>query len=78
TSEIENKITVQLPALLQAVDLAIFASEPSTVTVAGQPFPRLNAEEIQRSAPGWWWDTRKQQIRIHLPESTLAVTITVQ
>ncbi|HBA92061.1 MAG: hypothetical protein A2X24_13125 [Chloroflexi bacterium GWB2_54_36] len=78
TSEIENKITVQLPALLQAVDLAIFASEPSTVTVAGQPFPRLNAEEIQRSAPGWWWDTRKQQIRIHLPESTLAVTITIQ
>ena len=78
TSEIENMITVQLPALLQAVDLAIFASEPNAVTVAGQPFPRLNAEEIQRSGPGWWWDSRKQQIRIHLPETTLAVTITVQ
>ena len=77
-SEKEDKITVQLPALLQAVDLAIFAKEPTSVTIAGQPLPRLNADEIQRSAPGWWWDTRKQQIRIHLPESAQPATITIQ
>jgi len=48
------------------------------VTVAGQPFPRLNAEEIQRTGPGWWWDSRKQQIRIYLRESTQGPRIVVQ
>ena len=78
TDESASSWQVYLPALLQAVDLAIFAKEPSNVTVAGQPFPRLNAEEIRRSVPGWWWDTQKQQIRIHLPESAKPAMITVQ
>jgi alpha-glucosidase (family GH31 glycosyl hydrolase) len=78
TSEEKDTLGVQLPTLTQEVELVIFANEPTSIAVDGQPLPRADAENLKRSVPGWQWNSRKSEIRIHLPEFTHAARVTVQ
>jgi hypothetical protein len=52
--------------LNEDVDLEIFGSEPSSVSVAGKPLSRLEINETISQIKGWQWISKDQMTRVHL------------
>jgi len=78
THEEESALHVQLPALLQGVDLVLPAREPSSVRLNGSPLPRMEASSSNVPDRGWQWNSLKQELRVYLPESSQAATLIIR
>jgi alpha-D-xyloside xylohydrolase len=65
-SEDDDMLALQIPMLNEDVDLEIFGSEPSSVSVAGKPLSRLEINETISQIKGWQWISKDQMTRVHL------------
>jgi alpha-glucosidase (family GH31 glycosyl hydrolase) len=78
THDQDGSLIVQLPALSKDVDLVIFVNKPESVMANDKLLSRLEQPVSPGQDSGWYWNSQKQEIRLHIPASPEKTRITIQ